>query len=129
MKFDWDDPSTFPGVFNYELPGGEKIDTVYLVAPVTATPVDVVGPFIELARERGVKKFVLFTGSSCERGGWGPGKIWDFLEEGKKEGEVGFVVRATWFMGLFFCLFFRLSPSSLAHATHSCFKEFSPLKV
>ncbi|CAG8950863.1 hypothetical protein HYFRA_00003080 [Hymenoscyphus fraxineus] len=119
VKFDWIDPSTFQNCFNYtpsttttssasasDTKEVLKIHAIYLIAPEIPDPVQVMGPFIELARQNGVKKFVFLTGSSAERGGEGPGKVWNLLEsskgsgEGEGEGEV-VVLRGTWFMDNF----------------------------
>ncbi|CAG8972833.1 hypothetical protein HYALB_00001252 [Hymenoscyphus albidus] len=81
VKFDWTDPSTFQNCFDYipsttTTPSSSasdndevlKIQAIYLIAPEITDPVQVMGPFIELARQNGVKKFVSLTGSSAERG-------------------------------------------------------------
>jgi uncharacterized protein YbjT (DUF2867 family) len=95
-KFDWLDSSTFENPFQHKFPSGEAITTVYLVAPETADPVSEMGPFIDLAKERGVRKFVYFTGSSADNGGPHAGQVWKKLAD---SGLKYTVLRATWFMG------------------------------
>ncbi|KAG9236061.1 hypothetical protein BJ875DRAFT_248469 [Amylocarpus encephaloides] len=97
-KFDWLDPSTFQNPFQHKFPNGEKIDTVYLVAPDSGDLGSIINPFIDICKEKGVKKFVYFTGSTCENGSGFGGEVWNKLHE---IGEEYTVLRATWFMDNF----------------------------
>ena len=98
VKFDWEDTSTFPNPFAYEFPNGEKISTVYLLAPpAVADPVPYMKEFVDLAHQKhGVKRFVLMAGGSAEPGGWHVGKVWQYLLDLKVE---YCVLKPTWFMG------------------------------
>jgi festuclavine dehydrogenase len=98
VKFDWMDSATFANPFEHKFPDDEKIDKVYLVAPEAPDPAAVMGPFINLAKEHGVKKFVYFTGSTAELEGPFAGKVWKKLDESGVEYTV---LRATWLMGEF----------------------------
>ncbi|GAB7351850.1 hypothetical protein MBLNU459_g2407t1 [Dothideomycetes sp. NU459] len=95
-RFDWLDESTFKNPFAHKFPTGERIRAVYLIAPQVQDPVEPMNAFINLAvREHGVRRFVLLTGSSVEKGGYYTGKVWSHLEE---IGVEHCVLRATWFM-------------------------------
>ncbi|TFK18049.1 NAD(P)-binding protein [Coprinopsis marcescibilis] len=64
VKFDWDDPSTFENPFKVD---GYDIQSVYLLPPpLKVYSADEVFAFIDIAIARGVKKFVLITGTSVE---------------------------------------------------------------
>ncbi|KAK0187517.1 hypothetical protein F5146DRAFT_1059091 [Armillaria mellea] len=61
VKFDWYDPSTYENPFTAD----PTIDRVYLVAPPgTLEVLPPMKAFIDLALEKGVKRFVLLTGTS-----------------------------------------------------------------
>jgi festuclavine dehydrogenase len=98
VKFDWVDSTTFANPFEHKFPNGEKIDKVYLVAPDAADIAFLMNPFIDLAKERGVKKIVFFSGSSAELGGPFAGQVWKKLDESGIEYTI---MRATWLMGKF----------------------------
>ena len=98
VKFDWLDSSTFEAPFEYQFPNGEKITAVYLVSPETPDPEPSMTSFIDQAVQKyGVKKFVLFTGSSAQPGGPSIGGVWQHLID---IGVEYCVLRATWFMGV-----------------------------
>ena len=98
-KFDWLDASTFGNPFRHAFAGGEGISAVYLVAPPVADPVPMMVAFVDLAvHKHGVKRFVLLTGSTAEKGGYHVGKVWEHLADlGVEHG----VLRPTWFMGTY----------------------------
>ncbi|EHL00649.1 NAD(P)-binding Rossmann-fold containing protein [Glarea lozoyensis ATCC 20868] len=98
VDFDWTNSATFRNPFQYKFPNGEGIDKVYLVGPDTADPISEMAPFIDLAKEQGVKKFIYFIGSSAELGGHYVGKVWKKLAESEIEYTV---LRATWLMDNF----------------------------
>ncbi|PBK81091.1 hypothetical protein ARMGADRAFT_1171559 [Armillaria gallica] len=61
VKFVWYDPSTFENVFAAD----PNIDRVYLVAPEATSEVfPLMKPFIDLAVQKGVKRFFLLTTST-----------------------------------------------------------------
>ena len=100
-RFDWLDSETFEIPFKHPSLTNEKgsgISAVYLIAPEIPDPVLPMQAFIDLAVHRyGVKRFVMLTGSSVEKGGVNVGPVWEYLS--KMEGVKYHVLRATWFMG------------------------------
>jgi len=97
VKFDWYDEATHLNPFNED----KNIDTVYLiiVPRPDSDAVAIVKKFIELAREKGVKRFLLMSASVMEKGGPAPqGQIHAHLESiGVDYG----VLRPSWFFGNF----------------------------
>lgn len=98
-KFDWLDSSTFENPFQHKFSGGKSISAVYLIAPEVPEPSPSMTAFVDLAvNKHGVKRFVLLTGNSAEKGGVYVGKLWQHLVD---IGVEYCVLRATWFMGTF----------------------------
>ncbi|KAL8635593.1 MAG: hypothetical protein Q9228_006930, partial [Teloschistes exilis] len=77
-----------------------KITAIYLLASGLMDPLSIVGPFIEMAREKyGVRRFVLLSSSSMEKEGWGLGKLHALLADMGEKGDVEWcVLRPTSFM-------------------------------
>lgn len=99
-RFDWLDSSTFENPFQHKFPNGESISAIYLISPEVPDPAPSMTAFIDLAvKKHGVKRFVLLTGSSAEKGGHHVGKVWQYLVD---IGVEYCVFRATWFMGAFY---------------------------
>lgn len=100
--FNYLDPSTFANPFSQkhdELPDGAKISAIYLVSPEIQEPSPPMIDFVDFAfNQHGVRRFVLLTGSSAEKGGCHVGKLWQHLED---LGAEYTVLRATWFMGMY----------------------------
>lgn len=94
VKFDWLDPSTFESPFTVD----SKIDRVYIMFPNIYNALDAVGPFIDLAVSKGVKRFVLLGASGAEKGEGVHGKVHEYLE---KIGVEYTALRPTWFIGEF----------------------------
>ncbi|KAK0189538.1 hypothetical protein F5146DRAFT_1138937 [Armillaria mellea] len=91
VKFDWLDPSTFESVFTAD----PNIDRVYLVTPAGSTdPLPHVKPFIDLAVQKGVKRFVLLSASALEPGQPPMGKVHEYLLLLKVDYAV---IRPSWF--------------------------------
>ncbi|MFC3749715.1 ergot alkaloid biosynthesis protein [Paenibacillus sp. GCM10012306] len=89
VHFDWYDNSTF-------LPALKEIERVYLVAPVgDPEPIKVMKPFIELALEKGVKRFVLLSSASVSENGPVFGPVHRLL---KKQAPEWTVLRPSYFM-------------------------------
>ncbi len=106
VKFDWHDPATFPNPFAVD----PTIESVYLVSP-PGDP-DVLGPmkpFIDLAVQKGVKRFVLLSVSTIEAGGPAMGKVHEYLIS---LGVEYFVIRPSWFFGMFQSLMLTSAYSS-----------------
>ncbi|KAL9045201.1 MAG: hypothetical protein Q9214_001723 [Letrouitia sp. 1 TL-2023] len=90
-RFDWNESSSFNNPFEVS----SDIDKVYLVAPVTLDPLAAMKPFIDFAKAKGVKRFVLLTASTIEAGGIFTGKVHEYL---MGLGVEWSVVKPTWFM-------------------------------
>jgi festuclavine dehydrogenase len=93
VQFDWNIPSTWNNPFTTS----PDISAVYLLSGELSDPAPVLKAFIDFAIEKGVRRFVLCSGSSCEYGGPFHGKIWQKLDEAKIEFAV---LRPSWFMGI-----------------------------
>jgi uncharacterized protein YbjT (DUF2867 family) len=93
VKFDWTDESTWSKLFE-----SGPIEAVYLMEPQVDKPWVPMIKFVDLAREKGVGRFVLCGGTTTALGKDGMGRVWEkFLEAG-----VDFaVLRPCWFMGMF----------------------------
>ena len=98
VKFDWFDERTFENPFKTD----PNIDRVYLIVPSVMDQLSTVKPFIDLAISKGVKRFVLLTGSRIEMGS--PvlmGKVHEYLLDIKVDYTV---LRPSWFMRTFFSI-------------------------
>lgn len=93
VKFDWYDPATFENPFAIE----SNIESVYLVPPLGSPDViKAMKPFIDLAVEKGVKRFVLLSISTLDAGSPYMGKVHEYLIS---LGVDYFVIRPSWFFG------------------------------
>ena len=92
-RFDWLDDTTWEAPFQQT---SGQISAVYLVSPPVTDPLPPMSRFIDFARARGVRRFVLLTASAIPRGGIGMGKVHDYLAS---LGVEYCVLRPTWFMG------------------------------
>ncbi|KAF8970138.1 hypothetical protein BDZ97DRAFT_1792147 [Flammula alnicola] len=90
VKFDWLDKTTYENPFNTD----PKIDRVYIVVPGVFDTLSYVGPFIDLAVSKGVKRFVLLSVSLLEPGEAPHGKVHQYLLD---IGVDYAVLRPTWF--------------------------------
>jgi uncharacterized protein YbjT (DUF2867 family) len=89
VRFDWHDPTGHPAVL-------AGVDRVYLLPPVTdAQPELVMLPFLQLARELGVRRVVLHSNSPTPAGGPGIGIVHQAIPGLFDEWAV---LRPTWFM-------------------------------
>ncbi|MGN7360370.1 NmrA family NAD(P)-binding protein [Paenibacillus sp. SAF-054] len=89
VHFDWYDRSTF-------LPALQHVERVYLVAPVgDAEPIKVMEPFMKLALEQGVRRFVLLSSASIPEEGPVFGPVHRLLKELAPEWTV---LRPSYFM-------------------------------
>ncbi|KAF9456843.1 hypothetical protein BDZ94DRAFT_1326684 [Collybia nuda] len=93
--FDWTDPSTHANPFNATNLVA-PISAVYLVPPAVPDIIGAMKPFIDLAIEQGVKRFVLMSGAGVDKGGWGYGKVHEYLADGGHKVEYC-VLRPPWF--------------------------------
>jgi len=95
VKFDWNDPSTFPNPFD----ASSDIQNVYLLGPTaTVDPLPKMQPFIDLAVKKGVKKFVLLSSTVAPKGPSSHelGRVHTYLES---LGVDYVALRPTWFIG------------------------------
>ncbi|KAJ2915389.1 hypothetical protein MD484_g5024, partial [Candolleomyces efflorescens] len=98
VPFDWNDPSTYENAFKRE--DIKPVESVYVLPPVGIDPLPQVTPFIDLAIEKGVKRFVLISASDAVKGGPEMGAVHGYLEKVvlEKRGLVDYVaLRPTWF--------------------------------
>ncbi|TFK24516.1 ergot alkaloid A [Coprinopsis marcescibilis] len=96
VKLDWDDSSTFSNPFDDASIRGTMIENAYLMGPDIPHPQSMI-PFIELAVEKGVKRFVYLSATIADKDNdaGGLGKIHNYLE---KKGLDYVVLRPTWFI-------------------------------
>ncbi|KAF4630573.1 hypothetical protein G7Y89_g7562 [Cudoniella acicularis] len=94
VKFDWFDPSTYGTLFT-----GSPVSAVYLISPPVIDSFPLMKEFIDLAKEKGVKRFVLQSASVLDVGD-GPimGKVSGYIAG---LGVEFAILRPTWFMGMF----------------------------
>lgn len=89
VRFEWTDPGTHP-------PALDGVRAVYLVAPVgVADPAPLVAPFLDRARERGVRRVVLLSSSAVPEGAPGLGELHRMVRTRVAEHTV---LRPSWFM-------------------------------
>ncbi|OTA68548.1 putative ergot alkaloid A [Hypoxylon sp. EC38] len=92
VKFDWDDESTWKPIL------ANPIKAVFLVASTSPDQSPII-KFIDIARAKGVRRFVLLSASSVEEGGPLMGATHKRLHELGDEGKIEWaVLRPTWFM-------------------------------
>jgi len=91
VHFDWEDAQT------YENPWKEapSIKAVFIVCPPAVDVLPIVQPFVELARAKGVTRFVLLSASSIPEGGLAMGTVHAYLKTLNMEWAV---LQPTWFM-------------------------------
>ncbi len=94
VKFDWLDSETYANPFSHS-----QITSIFLVAPPIMDCLPPMKAFIDLAVEKGVKRFVLLSASVMDVGD-GPmmGQVSKYLSG---LGVEWTVLRPTWFMGVY----------------------------
>ncbi|KAK2807527.1 hypothetical protein FQN50_005395 [Emmonsiellopsis sp. PD_5] len=108
-KFDWLDESTWDTPFavatatqhqNEMNSSAAVFSAVYLVAPQVLDMVPLMNRFVDFARGKGVRRFVLLSGSPLEKGGAAMGGVHGYLAELGElgEGVEWAVLRPSWFM-------------------------------
>jgi uncharacterized protein YbjT (DUF2867 family) len=89
IRFEWADPHSHADAL-------DGVRSVYLVAPVgVADPAPLVAPFLDLARERGVRRVVLLGSSAVPEGAPGLGELHRMVRASVPEPTV---LRPSWFM-------------------------------
>ncbi|KAF8646741.1 hypothetical protein AX16_007082 [Volvariella volvacea WC 439] len=90
VKFDWEDQSTYENPWDVD----PNIDRVYLVLPEVPAQFENVKVFVDLAVEKGAKRFVLLSATVYEKGKPGTGLTHEYLES---LGVEYHALRPTWF--------------------------------
>lgn len=97
VRSDWLDGSTYESPFQHHSMKGEKVSAVYIVMPENEDPATPTNAFVDYAvQKHGVKRFVLFSGTTAKKGGPVVGEIWEHLDQ---IGVEYCVLRASWLMG------------------------------
>lgn len=97
--FDWLDDTTWTNPFT-AVADADPITAVYMVAPQITDIFPPMKAFIDFARTRGVRRFVLLSASTLPRGAPSMGLVHDYLAGLEPEGVEWAVLRPTWFMGV-----------------------------
>lgn len=92
-RFDWLDSKTFNAPFER----AQNITSAFLTAPAVMDIFPPMKAFIDFARTKGVKRFVLLSASVFEVGGPAMGQIQQYLID---IGVDYAVLRPSWFMGM-----------------------------
>ncbi|KAI1503008.1 hypothetical protein F5X99DRAFT_139991 [Biscogniauxia marginata] len=100
VKFDWTDKSTWgPALSNTVKP----VESVFIVFPRANNPGAIASEFVDLAREKGVSRFVLLSASAIDENGLAMGEIHRVLKNLGDEGKIAWaVLRPTWFQENFY---------------------------
>ena len=91
VKFDWTDEASWGAAFS-----SLSIDAVYMMEPQVPQPWVPMINFVDYAKARGVRRFVLCAGTSAVYGRDGMGRVWKHYVD---EGVEWCVLRPSWFMG------------------------------
>lgn len=94
LRFDWLDENTYPNVLSSKR---DPIWAVYMVAPEVPDCLTPMKKFIDHARQRGTKRFVLLSSSAIAAGGPFFGKVHEYLCTLEVEYSV---LRPSWFQGM-----------------------------
>ncbi|KAF9491901.1 NAD(P)-binding protein [Pleurotus eryngii] len=99
VKFDWLDSSTKDAPSNAAAANNEQIGAVYLVGPPIVDMASVLNPFIDLAIEKGVKRFVMLSAFQVTKGQPPMGVVQEYLDTLKVD---YCTLRPSWFRENFF---------------------------
>lgn len=92
VKFDWTDETTWETPFE-----NLRFQAIYMMEPQVPQPWIPMIKFIDFARERGVKRYVLCAGTTAAIGKDGMGRVWEHYVKN----DLDFcVLRPPWFMGM-----------------------------
>ncbi|KAK3341093.1 hypothetical protein B0T25DRAFT_509932 [Lasiosphaeria hispida] len=112
VVFDWEDRKTWENPFKAaakasskgrdeatgNTSGSSRIKSVFLLAPPVLDSAPIMMEFVDFARQRGARRFVLLSASAIEAGEPAMGKVHAYLRELGCRGEVDWaVLRPTWF--------------------------------
>jgi festuclavine dehydrogenase len=105
IKFDWSDEATWATAFEQH-----SVNAVYMMEPQVAQPWVPMIKFIDFAKSKGTKRFVLCGGTTTARGQDGMGRVWDhFVSSGVEY----CVLKPSWFMGVYCMLCSKFCDGSL----------------
>jgi uncharacterized protein YbjT (DUF2867 family) len=109
VKFDWMDRATWDIPFGAASPDA-PITAVWLIGAPILEMAPLARDFIDLAREKGVRRFVFLSASSVECGGPVHGQVHQYLKELGDAGQIEWaVMRPTWFSGASTLSLFRVA--------------------
>ncbi|KAL1860002.1 Festuclavine synthase I [Paecilomyces lecythidis] len=95
--FNWFEEKSYENTFfQASTEGLGPISAVYLVGPPVMDMVPPMIKFVDIARSKGVEKFVLLSASTVEKGGHSMGEVHEYLDSLKGINYVA--LRPTWFM-------------------------------
>jgi festuclavine dehydrogenase len=92
-RFDWLDSKTF----NVPFEKAQNIASVFLTAPAVMDVFPPMKAFIDFARPKGIKRFVLLSASVFKAGGPAMGQVHQYLIDLRVDYTV---LRPSWFMGM-----------------------------
>ncbi|KAF9028855.1 hypothetical protein BDP27DRAFT_1349935 [Rhodocollybia butyracea] len=79
VAFDWNDPSTFQNPFTYAEAKSNVIQSIFMTPPPAYDMLSAMKPFIDIAVEKGVKRFVLLSSTLVPPGPVGHGTVHRYL--------------------------------------------------
>lgn len=91
VKFDWTLESTWSKLFE-----NGHVEAVYMMEPHVPQPWIPMIKFVDFAKDKGVKRFVLCAGTTAAIGKDGMGRVWEHFIESRVD---YCVLRPSWFMG------------------------------
>ena len=107
VRFDWFDETTYTNPFDED----KNIDTVYVIVPPPTPGFDttaLVKKLIDLARQRGVGRFLLMSAANLEKGAeYAQGQIHAYLDT---IGVDYAVLKPSWFFGTYLVLSLLSNP-------------------
>ncbi|KAI0124623.1 hypothetical protein BJ170DRAFT_465874 [Xylariales sp. AK1849] len=116
VKFDWLDKATWESYLSV----ASSVDAVFIVMQGFVDPSVMVKEFIDLARERRVKRFVFLSQSPVDKNGPAFRRIHLYLLELGKKGNIGWaVLRPTWFQQNFSELGYHIDSIKKENAIYS----------
>ena len=91
IRFDWTDESTWTRAFDHG-----PLQAVYMMEPQVDKPWLPMMKFVDLAKQKGVPRFILCAGTSTALGKDGMGRVWEHFVSSSVDYAV---LRPSWFMG------------------------------
>ncbi|KAF9061464.1 hypothetical protein BDP27DRAFT_1301161 [Rhodocollybia butyracea] len=107
VAFDWTDPSTFQNAFTYAEARSDVIQSIFMTPPPVHDMLAALKPFIDVAVEKGVKRFVLLSSTLVPPGPFGHGTVHRYIAG---LGVEYVSVRPSWFFSNFIPSLGRTDP-------------------